>query len=346
MDLITQGLAGAVVAAAAARRDRVRVAAAVGFVAGLIPDADVLIRSSADPLLTLEFHRQFTHSLLFIPLGALLGAALAWLLVRRRIGFAATYGFALLGILPSGLLDASTSYGTQLLWPFSDARIAWNLIAIIDPVFTGALLIGAIVALVRYTPTAARAAALFALAYLGFGLVQHERVEGFATALARERGHAVERLEVKPTLGNLVLWRTIYQSGDHFHVDAIRVGVAGRPHVYAGGSVPHLEPDGMANVQPDSVLAEDIRRFARFSEGYVARHPSREDVIGDVRYSLRPNGVEPLWGIEIDPSAPQRHAAFRTFRDLDGEIREAFFAMLLGKPLDGSPAPRASVERP
>ena len=47
-------------------------AALVGAVAGMTADLDVLIRSSADPLLNLEYHRHFSHSLLFVPLGALL----------------------------------------------------------------------------------------------------------------------------------------------------------------------------------------------------------------------------------------------------------------------------------
>ena len=41
-----------------------RRAAIVGAVAGLIPDLDVLISDANDPLLQLEMHRQFSHSLL------------------------------------------------------------------------------------------------------------------------------------------------------------------------------------------------------------------------------------------------------------------------------------------
>ncbi|MDB2316436.1 metal-dependent hydrolase, partial [Luminiphilus sp.] len=33
---------------------------------------------------------------------------------------------ALVGYATHGLLDACTTYGTMLLWPFSDARIAWS----------------------------------------------------------------------------------------------------------------------------------------------------------------------------------------------------------------------------
>ena len=42
-----------------------------GCIGGLAPDLDVLISSSEDPLLFLEYHRQFTHSLIFIPFGSL-----------------------------------------------------------------------------------------------------------------------------------------------------------------------------------------------------------------------------------------------------------------------------------
>ncbi len=38
-----------------------------------------------------------------------------WPLLRKRLVFKKIYGFALLGYATSGLLDACTSYGTQLL---------------------------------------------------------------------------------------------------------------------------------------------------------------------------------------------------------------------------------------
>ena len=72
----------------------------------------------------------------------MLGAALLWPIFKKRLSFARLYRYSLLGYLLSGLLDACTSYGTHLLWPFSDARVAWHLISVIDPLFTGALLLG------------------------------------------------------------------------------------------------------------------------------------------------------------------------------------------------------------
>ena len=54
MDIVTQGLLGATLAQAAAKRDEVKTAALAGFAAGLLADADALIQSSRDPLLYLE----------------------------------------------------------------------------------------------------------------------------------------------------------------------------------------------------------------------------------------------------------------------------------------------------
>ena len=94
-----------------------------GVVGALLPDADAVIRSSADPLLYAEFHRHFTHSLALIPVGGLV-ASLPWLMRRAPRGqWRAYLAAATAGYATHGVLDASTSYGTLLLWPFSTVRV-------------------------------------------------------------------------------------------------------------------------------------------------------------------------------------------------------------------------------
>lgn len=333
MDIITQGLAGALVAQSAARPGQARRAAAIGLLAGMLADADILIRSPDDPLLNLEYHRQFTHSLAFVPLGGLIAALLLWPLLRRRLEFGRLYLFAVLGFLPSGLLDTATSFGTQLLWPFSDARIAWNAIAIVDPLFSLILVAALGIGIARHAPGAARLGLVLAVLYLLIGVGQRERAEAVALQVAQERGHRVERIEVKPTLGNLLLWRSIYESDGRFHVDAVRAGVL-KPRVYEGGTVARFEPEEADWLRPGSVLEQDIARFTRFSDGFVARHPQRPWVLGDVRYAMLPTAVQPLWGIEMDPARQDRHVEFRTFRQADAATRQAFWDMLRGRPSD------------
>lgn len=328
MDLITQGLAGAALAAAAAPAPQLRRVALIGAVAGMLPDADILIRSADDPLFNLEYHRHFSHALAFIPIGALL-VALAFLpFLRGRLGFAPTWAFAMLGMASAGLLDACTSFGTHLIWPFSDARIAWNLIAIVDPLFSLALAAGVVLAWRSQSASAARAGLALALLYLGIALVQQQRAESALVELAAARGHAIERSEVKPTLGNILLWRGVYLSDDRFHVAALRAGVSG-VRIYDGGAVPrfHARQSGLP---PESVQARDIARFARLSDDYLVLHPQRPGVIGDLRYAMLPDAIAPLWGIAIDPAAPDRHVEFVTLRDAGPEVRRKFFALLRG----------------
>lgn len=335
MDVLSQGLAGAIAASSLAKPQQLRIAATIGFFSGLLADVDVLIYSPDDALLFLDFHRHFTHALIFIPVGGLAAALLAWPFARRRLPFSAIFLFSLMGYLPSGLLDACTSYGTHLLWPFSDARTAWSVISIIDPLFTLVLAAGLFLSWVRRSAGPARAAWVLALLYLLFGTAQRERAETVARTLAASRGHNIERIVLHPTLGNVLLWRSIYSAEGRYFVDGVRVGLLAPARVYGGGSLPHFAPADFPELQPGSVLARDIGRFTRFSDGFIARHPERPDVLGDVRYALLPNSTLPLWGIRLDLARQDAHVEFMTFRQHDGTARRAFKDMLLGRPLAG-----------
>ena len=136
MDPITQGTVGAAFAQSTARNNNILQITLIGFLAGLAPDLDVLIQSSDDPIIFLEYHRQFSHSLFFIPFGSLLVTLCIFPFLRGSISLKIVYIASFLGYATHGLLDACTSYGTQLFWPFSDQRVAWNNISIVDPIFT------------------------------------------------------------------------------------------------------------------------------------------------------------------------------------------------------------------
>ena len=83
MDIVTQSILGAAAAQSVAKKEHVRLATLIGLVSGVIADADVFIRSSSDPLLVLEFHRHFTHSIFFIPIGALVAFCILWPFLRK-----------------------------------------------------------------------------------------------------------------------------------------------------------------------------------------------------------------------------------------------------------------------
>lgn len=332
MDLLTQGLLGATMAQSGARQQETRVATGIGFLAGIAADVDILIQSENDPLLTIEFHRHFTHSLFFVPLGALIVALLLWPFLRKRLPFSRLYLFTFLGYCLSGVLDAFTSYGTNLLWPVSDARVALNIISVLDPAFTLILLVAGAIAFRKHTHAAARIGLLLAAAYLSFGWVQLQRAETVAEAMIAERGHRAQELLVKPTLANLVLWRSIYEFDGRLYVNAIRVGLFSEPRVYPGEAVDKfvLERD-LKGLPASSVLAQDIARFSHFSAGLLAIRPEQPNVLVDVRYSNLPTTIAPLWGIEINPEQPDQHAKYTLYRDSSRETRGKFLKLLLSE---------------
>lgn len=329
MDVLTQGLLGGALAQSLARPEEKRSATCAGIVAGMLADADILIRSTSDPLLTLEYHRHFTHALIFIPAGALIALLLLWPFLRRRISASRLYLFCLAGFSMSGLLDACTSYGTHLFWPFSDERVAFNIIAIVDPVFTAVLFLCVVTGL-RYRH-AARTGLILCAGYLLFGFVQQQRATAEAEGLISSRGHDASVHVVKPTLGNQVLWRSVYIHNEHLYVDAVRVGLFKENIIYTGNSVPVLNIQrDLPGLSKQARLYRDIERFRMFSSGYVAIDPEMPGVIGDIRYSMLPMSTKPLWGIVIDAEQPDRHADYRFFRDTGRETRQTFIKMVLG----------------
>jgi len=332
VDPLTQGVLGAALPQAVAPRQSTWVAGVLGFLAGMAADLDVLIRSSSDPLLFLEYHRQFTHSLLFIPLGGLICALVLHALIGRRRGlsFGRSYLYCTLGYATHALLDACTTYGTMLFWPFSEVRIAWNTISIIDPLFTLPLLVLIVLAGLKKRPVYARVALVWGLAYMSLGLLQRNEAMQMGYDLARERGHKPIRLEAKPSFANLLVWKIVYETESMFYVDAVRATLA--PKVFPGRALDKLDlARDLPWLDKNTQQARDIERFRWFSNGYVAHDPDNKNRVIDIRYSLVPNEIAPLWSIELRPDAgPLEHVAFITHRDLTDERRATMRAILIG----------------
>jgi inner membrane protein len=329
VDPLSQAALGAAVALGASPRKSVaRRAALLGALSGMAADLDVFMRSSSDPLFFLEYHRQFTHALVFIPVGAAICALVLFPLVRGRMSFREGFVYCLLGYATHGLLDACTTYGTQLFWPFSDVRIAWNNVSVVDPLFTLPMLAFLVAASFRNKPLLARFACAWAVLYLMVGVLQRERAQAFGLDVAVARGHAPVWVDAKPSFGNLYLWKTIYEQGDRYYVDATRMGWT--PKSFPGQNVRKLDlARDLEWVEPGSQQARDIERFRWFSAGYVSLDPARADRVIDVRYSIVPNRIEPLWGIALEREAPpERHVKFFTSRGVTRERRAEVTSML------------------
>ena len=308
MDPLSQGVLGAALPQSISNKKSLGIIGVIGFLSGLAPDLDILIKSESDPLLFLEFHRQFTHSLIFIPFGGFICAVFLFFLISKRfnICFKDTWIYSTLGYATHGLLDACTSYGTLLFWPFTQARITWNNISIIDPLFTIPLLILIIVASLKQKKIFAIVGVLWAVSYLLLGVYQKNEAVKIGKEIAKKRGHDVIRIDVKPSIGNLLLWKLIYETEDEFYIDAIRLGW--NPKVFKGESIDKINTQtAFPWLVLKSQQAIDIERFRWFSNGYIAINPKNKNQILDIRYSAIPNQIGGLWGIELSEEKPNNH---------------------------------------
>jgi inner membrane protein len=149
--------------------------------------------------------------------------------------------------------------------------------------------------------------------YVSFGVVQHHRALKAGNALVAERHQQMIRLEVKPSFGNLLVWKIVYETDLHFYVDAIKLGFF-ESKFWPGSHVNKLDIDrDLPWLDKSSQQAQDIERFRWFSSGFISKDPNNPYQVVDMRYSALPNEVKPLWGIRLSPEASaKQHAEFYT----------------------------------
>ncbi|WCO02884.1 metal-dependent hydrolase [Psychroserpens ponticola] len=134
MDSLTQIVLGAAVGEAVLGKKIGNKAMFYGAIAGTIPDLDVLAIHFTDTVSALSIHRGFTHSIVFsIVFAPLFG----WIVSRYETfkSFKDWSWLFFLTFVTHPILDAHTTWGTQLFWPF-DLRLAFKTIFVIDPLYT------------------------------------------------------------------------------------------------------------------------------------------------------------------------------------------------------------------
>ena len=330
MDPISQGAFGAIFAQTISNKKKFLVGSIIGCLAGLVPDLDILIRSNSDPLLKLEYHRQFTHSLIFIPLGALIVTLFVRLFSSKFLSWKETYFYCFIGYATHGFLDACTSYGTQLLWPFTDERISWNNISVVDPLLTIPIIFLIIIAILKKNKLITFFGLFYIFLYLAIGLFQENRAVNIGQSIANLRGHENKRLTVKPSLGNLFLWKVIYEYNGFYYVDAVRL--LSKSEYCKGTRIKKLDTSiSFMELSQNSQQYKDIQRFDWFSQGYLG-FGNQKNIITDVRYSAVPNEVDGLWGIQINPKKDKsEHVDWVVNRTNYKAKWKRFFDLILGK---------------
>jgi inner membrane protein len=298
VDPLTQGLLGAAAAQVVLQRRLGRRAWLYGAIGGMAADLDVLIRDPADPLVAWVYHRHFTHSFAFIPVGGLV-SSIPWVFRRRfaaqrkLIVAATTVGYA-----THALLDAFTSYGTQLWWPFASTRVAWHAVGIIDPIFTGALFVGVLLTARRDRLRPVVVALLLCAAYLGLGFVQRARALAEVERVAAARGDTPSRVEAMPLPLTNIVWRGLYAAGGQAHAVSVHVPWLGESTSRHGGSIA-LAREPTRAVAADPRTAKAFETFAWFCDGWVARED--DGLLVDLRFSGGLASTQGMWGVALHP---------------------------------------------
>lgn len=222
MDTLTHALSGALFARAIApskRRpedppiwQRVTLCAA----AAAFPDSDVVVSffSSYSYLL---HHRGATHSLLLLPLWALLLTGLAMLCFRRREGWQVYAGVAALGLVAHIAGDLITTYGTMIFAPFSSERHAWGTTFIIDLWFTGIILAGLLAGWFwKGSKRPAVIASLLLVSYVGLQAVWRSQAIEFGQHYAKDMGIDSAQVSVQPGAVSPLNWMVMVEkNGDY-----------------------------------------------------------------------------------------------------------------------------------
>ncbi|MDO6807301.1 metal-dependent hydrolase [Zobellia galactanivorans] len=219
MDSLTQIVLGAAVGEAVLGKKVGNKAMLYGAIAGTIPDLDVMARFLFDTVTATEIHRGFSHSIFF---AILFAPIFGWLISKiERKGGASFKDWSWLmfwGLFTHPVLDAFTTWGTQLFWPFK-TRLAFQNIFVIDPLYTLPFIVFLVMAM-RQKKTSPkrkrynRLGLTVSTAYLVTTLIlKWVAYRQFSYSLEAQ-GIAYEKLDTRPTPFNTILWSANVDAGD------------------------------------------------------------------------------------------------------------------------------------
>lgn len=297
MDPLTHGLLGATLGQALFGRFLGRRGVMVGALVAMAPDVDVVM-SGTGPMAEWLYHRGVTHAIWSAPVvGALIGAAIGF---RDRAQRGRLALLSILALLSHSLLDWCTTYGIQLLAPFSNRRFALDAVAIVDPFYSLLFVIALAVGLgCGWGSRPARAAGLGILAlsaaYLAYGLALNRQAESFARRQLATEGVSTADVRAYPTLLQLWLRRLVARDGEEMRVGWLSLW-SPRPVAWQRFT------DRRDALAAATRATEEGRIFEWFAMGQTAAsvHSSAgatEVDIDDLRFGFPARPQQGIWGI-------------------------------------------------
>ena len=291
MDSLSQLVLGSALAATAAPARHRRAALLAGAALGTLPDLDGFVISAitSNPVHLMTWHRGASHSLFLLPL-------LAWLIwwsFRQRNGRVAQaprawFWAIFLPLFTHPILDAFTSYGTQLFWPLPVHPAMWSSVFIIDPAYTLWLLLAVIAAWWlrerRLAQQLLMAGLIISSTYLAWSLAAKAMVDRAAQAALAPLGLAeAPRFSVAAPFTSL-LYRVVVMTPDGYLIGDRAVLADQGPMRFSA------HRSDTAALQAASHIPA-VQELSWFNRGYM-RAQVRDDgllVLSDLRMGIDPN---------------------------------------------------------
>ena len=286
MDSLTQIVLGAAVGEAVLGKKVGNKALLWGAIAGTIPDLDVIFRLTHSYLDSLELHRGFSHSITFSVLFAPLLGWLLWKLYRKKeeAGWKDWTKLAFFGLVTHPILDNFTTWGTQFFWPFSEYRIAWKTIFVIDPLYTVPFLAALIWLMFKKRGSRGRRRLNligigWSTFYLLVGVINHQMARSVFEEQLQSQNIESSNLMVRPTPMNTILWGVTapaengYYLGYHSLLDD------------EGYEIPYVFVEHQHHLLTPYLEDEDLQRLLKITDGYYLVTEVEDGfVIHDMRF--------------------------------------------------------------
>jgi len=299
MDSLTQIVLGAAVGEVVLGNKIGNKAMLYGAIAGTIPDLDVFASHFTDTVSALKIHRGFTHSIVF---SVLFAPIFGWLVSRyekykdiKKWSWLFFWAF-----ITHPMLDAHTTWGTQLFWPL-DLRLAYKNIFVIDPLYTLPFLIFLILAMRQKRSTKKRRfynkmGLIVSSGYMLLTIIlKWIAFNQFTSALETQNIDYFE-LDTRPSALNTILWsanietKDAYLLGNYSFFDTQPITFESYPKNH------HL----LENLIED----ETVQRMIAISEGwYTVTKKSNTLYFNDLRFglfNLEPNSHSFVFAYKID----------------------------------------------
>ena len=230
MDSLTQIVLGAACGEIALGKKIGNKALLFGAIGGTIPDLDVFIGRFlfGNEIQAMAFHRGFMHSILFAILGSFVFGWITFKLYNtgKRLETTTLKNWIwlfFLSIFTHPILDSFTPYGTQLFTPFTDYRVAFNTISVVDPLYTVPFLLSLIIMMFFNRKRTRRtwwlkAGIYTSSAYMIFTIFNKIYIDSVFKKSFENANVAYKRFSTQPTIFNNILWYSVAETETQYHL--------------------------------------------------------------------------------------------------------------------------------